>query len=120
MGIKVTFVKAGEKKVDANPFEPLSDTAKADLQEEVDHYYQEFVGDVARFRGVSKEFVIEHFGAGGRVLSDRALSKGMIDGILSYKEVLAREIELLEDQSQAAIAKDFMVRTKLFLELEKC
>lgn len=51
-GAKYTYVFAGEKKVDANPHEPLSDRARSDIQDEIDREYDIFVETVARNRRV--------------------------------------------------------------------
>jgi len=50
LGAKYTFIFAGEKKVDGNPHEPLSESAKGDIQAEVDREYGIFVETVARNR----------------------------------------------------------------------
>jgi signal peptide peptidase SppA len=50
-GVKYTYVFAGNKKTDGNPHEPLSKSAKADIQVEVDREYDMFVATVARNRG---------------------------------------------------------------------
>lgn len=92
MGVEVSFIYAGEKKVDGNSFEPLSDRARADLQAEVNFFYEGFVGDVASGRKTSNEMVQKNFGQGGRVLADQALSVGMIDRILTFNELLQSEV----------------------------
>ncbi|HEY4364454.1 MAG TPA: S49 family peptidase [Bryobacteraceae bacterium] len=58
-GMKYTYIKAGAKKTEGNPHEPLSDTAMSDSQAEVDREYQMFVSLVARNRGVSVQSVID-------------------------------------------------------------
>ena len=50
-GVKYTYVYAGDKKVEGNPHEPLSKSAKADIQAEVDRENEIFVATVARNRG---------------------------------------------------------------------
>lgn len=56
-GIKVTFVFAGEHKVDGNPFEKLPDAVKARIQERIDKTYAVFTGTVARNRGLEEQAV---------------------------------------------------------------
>lgn len=51
-GIKVTYIHYGAKKVDGRPEIPLSDTALADLQTEIDAMGELFVDTVARNRGL--------------------------------------------------------------------
>jgi signal peptide peptidase SppA len=58
MGVKPTFVFAGAHKVDGNPFEPLSNSVKADLQAEVDNFYDLFVAHVdAGRKGLSSKAI---------------------------------------------------------------
>lgn len=57
IGIKVTFIKAGERKTDGNPFEPLSETAQARIQMGVDKFYGKFVSTVANNREMSDDAV---------------------------------------------------------------
>lgn len=47
-GLAVTFVYAGDKKVDGNPYEPLPERVKAEWQAEIDAMYEIFVSTVAR------------------------------------------------------------------------
>lgn len=56
-GLKVTFIFAGEHKVDGNSSEPLSADAKARLQARIDALYAVFVSTVARNRGLSEDAV---------------------------------------------------------------
>jgi signal peptide peptidase SppA len=89
-GVKTTFISAGKYKVDGNPFEPLSDTARASMQAKVDAVYSQFVGDVARFRGVSATEVRGGFGEGDMVLAKDAVRVGMVDRIATLDEMIAR------------------------------
>jgi signal peptide peptidase SppA len=57
-GFKYTYIFAGDKKVDANPHEPLSERAGKDIQSEVDRQYEQFVATVARNRGVDPEQIV--------------------------------------------------------------
>jgi len=50
-GVNVSFVHAGKHKVDGHSFAPLSNDVRADLQAEVDKYYDLFVSAVAEGRG---------------------------------------------------------------------
>jgi signal peptide peptidase SppA len=59
VGLKFTYVFAGNKKVDGNPHEPLSRSARKDIQAEVDREYEMFVKTVARNRGADPDKVAE-------------------------------------------------------------
>ena len=90
MGVTMTMVSAGEHKTEGNPYEPLTDEARADIQERVDATYQQFLADVAAGRRVSAEEVEANYG-GGRVLSAKAaLAAGMVDRVESVGQALMR------------------------------
>lgn len=52
-GIKVTHIFAGAHKVDGNPFEPLPDTVRDDMQAEINSLYELFVAAVAESRNLT-------------------------------------------------------------------
>jgi signal peptide peptidase SppA len=54
-GLAWTFVFAGERKVDGNAHEPLSERARTTIQADVDRLYVEFCSLVASNRGISSE-----------------------------------------------------------------
>lgn len=88
-GIDVTFVHAGKYKVEGNPYQPLSDEAKANLQERVDEAHLQFVREVAQGRGKTQSAVRETFGEGRTVGAQKALALGMADSIGTLGDVLA-------------------------------
>lgn len=89
-GVKVTFIHAGEHKVEGNSYEPLSDEARAEFQRVVDEYYDNFTKAVARHRGTTVKDVIDNYGK-GRVLLDReAVKRGMVDGVATLDQVIAK------------------------------
>lgn len=89
-GVKVTLVSAGKYKVDGNPYEQLSDTARANLQETVDSFYGMFTKAVANGRGVSPAEVRGGFGEGRMVLATLAVKSGMADRVATMDETLSR------------------------------
>jgi signal peptide peptidase SppA len=80
-GIKVTLISAGKHKVEGNMFAPLSDEAKAAIQEDVDDAYGQFVKAVASHRGVSQQAVREGYGEGRVLNAERAKKAGLIDEV---------------------------------------
>ncbi len=89
-GVKTTLISAGPFKVDGNPFEPLTDTARAAIQEQVDAFYSMFVADVGRGRKTNADNVAANYGQGRTLLAKPALAAGMIDGIDTLDATLAR------------------------------
>lgn len=89
-GIKSTVFTAGEYKGIGNPHEPLSESDKFHMQEQLDETYTEFIDAVARGRGVDTSLVLENYGKGLVYKPKKALTRGMIDGIETYDVTLAR------------------------------
>jgi len=89
MGVKMTLVSAGEFKTEGNPWEPLSDAAKADMQASVDRYHDMFLAAVAAGRGATKATVRDTYGRGRLMGAEAAKAAGMIDGIATLPELLA-------------------------------
>lgn len=88
-GIKPTLIHAGARKVDGNPYEPLSDNVKADFKAEVDQFYDLFVSSVAAGRkGRMTEKSVR--GTEARTyIGQAALNAGLVDAIGSFETVLA-------------------------------
>jgi signal peptide peptidase SppA len=89
-GVKVTLVSAGKYKTEGNPYEPLSDDAREELQSKVESYYSSFTKAVAQNRGVKAADVRGGFGQGRMVLAADAVKEGMADRVATLDEVLAK------------------------------
>lgn len=89
-GRKTTLISAGKYKTDGSDLEPLTETARAEMQARVDSYYDRFVADVARGRGVAETRVRNGFGEGRVVTSSDALKLGMADRVATIEQVIAR------------------------------
>lgn len=89
-GVKTTLVSAGEYKVEANPFAPLTDEAREEMQRQVNHYYGQFLSAVAKGRGVSEAAVRKDFGQGRMALAQEAVDKRMADRVATFEQVLRR------------------------------
>ncbi len=90
IGVKTTLVSAGKFKTEGNPFEPLSDEARAAIQKEVDEFFGMFVKAVARHRGVSVSDVRSGFGEGRMVLAAEAKRLGMVDAVSTLGQEITR------------------------------
>ena len=88
-GVKVTFISAGENKLDGNAYEPLSETARAHIQSEVDLIYTDFLSAVARGRKTSVSRVEKSFGQGRTFMAAAARSAGMIDKVMTLDKAYA-------------------------------
>lgn len=53
-GIKITFIRSAPRKMEGNPYEPLSDAAKKTIQASVDFHASAFIESVARNRNMAE------------------------------------------------------------------
>jgi len=89
-GVKVTTISAGRYKAEGSPYEPLSDAAREHVQGLVDAAYGDFVGDVAKSRGVATSQVRKGYGEGRVLTASAAKDAGMIDSIGTLESVVAK------------------------------
>ncbi len=107
MGYKVTFVYAGDHKVDGNPYQDLPESVQAEWQKSIDKSYATFVGHVAKGRKMDEKAVRDTQARTYR--ADDALSVGLIDAIATPQEaVLAFLGELTGSKSQPRKKEDSM------------
>lgn len=105
-GIKVTLLSAGKYKTEGNMFEPLSDSAREDMQQKVDNYYDQFISAVSKGRGVPAATVRSKFGQGRLVMADEALEAGMVDRVASFDTIigeLTRGANKQKNRNRAAV-----------------
>ena len=108
-GVKPTYVSAGDYKVEGNQFEPLSDEARAHAQSMVDDAYGQFVADVAKGRGVSEATVRNGYGKGRMYTAKQAKAAGMIDGIMTLAQAIARPMTIVPRQEDEQAAEAVVV-----------
>lgn len=87
-GVRATLIYAGKHKVDGNPFGPLSDEVRADLQAEVLKFYDQFVGLVARGRASMSDADVRATEARTFIGQD-AIDRGLADRIASLDDVIS-------------------------------
>jgi signal peptide peptidase SppA len=86
VGIKETVIHAGKYK--AIHERTLTDELKAHEQHLIDGLYSAFVDNVARFRGVSSEHVLENWAEARCFLGSEAVSNGLADELGTLSDVL--------------------------------
>ena len=91
-GVTVSTIKSASSpyKGEFSSAEPLTDEARQHLQSRVDAISTQFIGDIARFRGVSASHVAEHFGKGRLVDSKAAMAAGMVDRIGTLQDIAVK------------------------------
>ncbi|WP_184152850.1 S49 family peptidase [Sphingobium lignivorans] len=98
-GVKVTYISAGEGKVDGNPDEPLSERALSRMQARVDDLYSIFVASVSRNRSeLTEEAIRKDLGAFTYSAAE-AVSNGLADSIGSHDDALSAFAGSLDDPS---------------------
>lgn len=117
MGIKISVERVGKLKASSNPYEPLSDDGRAEIQRGLAAIYDRFVKDVARGRGASQTRVREGFGQGGMCDAEEAVKEGMADRVATLDEVLARYggVSLMDSasaQSESAQRAEIEIRRR--------
>lgn len=90
MGEKWTLVSWGDNKTLGNPFEALSDDARADMEKRVAEYGRTFDRDAAKNRGTTPERVRKEFGQGLVFGAKEATDRGLADGTATLDETVDR------------------------------
>ena len=101
-GVKTTLISEGKYKVEGNPYEPLSEEARATIQASVSEAYDSFVEALARNRGVNPANVRSGFGEGRMVGARQAVKMGMADRVGTLEEIIS---ELLSKNLSPASAQ---------------
>lgn len=91
--------------------EPLTDDGRLHIQQRVDAIYDQFSGDLARYRGVSVEHVRESFGKGRLVDAKAAIKAGMIDRVMTFDETVYKLAANRIRIASAAAQDDWDART---------
>jgi signal peptide peptidase SppA len=92
----VTYIKAGKYK--AEGYEAPTEEYTEHMQGIVDKFYSQFVGAVARGRGIDASTVEANFGQGRSFLAEEAKERGMIDRISSFDEVIEDKLNKLKSK----------------------
>ncbi len=97
LGVAVSYIAEGPRKTEGNPFEPLTAEAREALAVTVRDYYDMFVRDVAKARGVPVSVVKadpesseKHLGGGRMYTAQRAVDLGMADRVDTLEGTISR------------------------------
>jgi signal peptide peptidase SppA len=104
-GIVPTYVSAGRFKTEGNPDEPLSDSARAAMQQTVDDFYGLFVESVAEGRGATADAVRNGYGEGRMLTAQRALAENLVDSIETLDDVISRLLGTTADGAISALGR---------------
>ncbi len=102
-GVKVTSLGSSEFKTEGSMFEPLSDSARAEMERVVAHHMGIFTEALSLGRGVTKQHVLDNFGKGRMIEAvgpRNAKDRGMIDGVATLNELVAGIIRPRESRGR--------------------
>lgn len=91
-GIKTTLVSAGKHKVENNPYSPMNEAGRKQMQQMVDSAYGQFVRAVSLGRGVSTTAVRSGMGQGRVLKADNAKRAGLVDRVATLETVLGESV----------------------------
>ena len=89
-GVNTTLISAGQFKVEGNPYQPLSQEARDFMQSRVNDYYTAFTKAVSKGRKVGIDAVRNGMGQGRVLGADAALNEKMIDGVMTFDQVVKK------------------------------
>lgn len=88
-GVTTTVIRSADKKCLVNPYEDLSDVAKAELQSHADYIHNIFVNTVAQNRHLSDEFVRTSMADGSSYFGSDAINRRFADSIGTLESLLS-------------------------------
>ncbi|MGL4966152.1 MAG: S49 family peptidase [Inquilinus sp.] len=95
-GVKVTLIHAGAHKVDGNPYQPLPDDVRGELQAEIDQVRETFAQRVARGRSAAGRSlsVADVLATEARTFMGAAgVTAGLADAVMSPRDAFAALVE---------------------------
>lgn len=108
-GVRTTFISAGRYKTAGNQFEPLPDDIRDRVQSRIDEAYDMFVRDVAVGRGVAESIVRNGYAEGDIATAKQGLGWGMIDGINTFSQAVAKAATLRPAQAAQRVAAKALI-----------
>lgn len=88
-GVEREYISAGKFKLGGAPTGPLTEEARAQVQERVDYTYQQFAEAVAAGRGDTVEAVKSGYGEGAVLMAGPGVKAKLADRIRTMEETMA-------------------------------
>lgn len=101
-GVTVTLIHGGAHKVDGNPYEPLPEDVRANIQRDVDTIWSRFVGAVAEARGLAADAVKAT--EARCFMGQAAVDVGFADAVLTPDEAFNAFLQELSSEAMGASA----------------
>lgn len=109
-GVDIRLISAGKFKVEGHPYDALSDEAETFMQSRVNDYYDAFTSTVAKGRGVPVGQVRDGMGQGRVLGAQAALAEKMIDGVMTFDELIRKMQKDAKSSNAPRRAADFRSR----------
>lgn len=101
MGIGVTVMRSGKYKALVNSDEPLTDPAKAQLQQQLDSTYGVFANWVADQLGTTVTLVDQNMAQGREFLGQAAVDVGLVASIETFDSMVNKISKTLDNNLQS-------------------
>jgi len=101
-GVRTSLISAGKYKTEGNPYEALTEEARASIQSSVNETYEMFIETVARHRNVKVADVRYGFGEGRVVSAQQAVTLGMADRVETLEQTIERLLQNLPSEQQSS------------------
>ena len=103
-GVDITLISSGKFKTEGHPYGPLGVEAKDFMQSRTDDYYSAFTRDVAKGRKCAVEDVRTGMGQGRVLGAAQAKTAGMIDGVMTFDQVVRHVAKASPPRGRSALA----------------
>lgn len=119
MGFSIREPRAGEKSYrfvsSQSPLknaDPATEAGAAEMQRTVDELAAVFISTLAENRGVDEKTVLEKYGQGAVFVAQNALSRGILDGVSTFEQVLANLISEREQMDFSALTAAILAENR--------
>lgn len=102
-GVGVTVMRAGKYKALVNQFEPLSETAQKQLQDQLNASYEVFAQHVVDRRNTTMDTFEKTMGQGREFFGEAAVNANLTDGITTFDALMSKiNASLLDKEKDRA------------------
>ncbi|WP_051363333.1 S49 family peptidase [Deinococcus murrayi] len=106
VGIAVTYIRSALKKALGQPYEPLSEDARAEFQATVDSIHTQFVQAVAKGRRKARRTVADTWATGEVWVGADAVTQGLADRVATLSTVIGEQAGVIAASEPPPLAPD--------------
>lgn len=93
LGVKIDVMRTPDKKARFSGVEPLTEEMRNLVMQRIGESYEQFKRAMADNRGIRIDQVEKRFGGGEMLSAQEAVDAGLVDGIATLDEVLAKAVK---------------------------